>query len=351
MNKMKNLTMLLALLFSTVSMAQLTKPDDGSSRGGPGCSGGIAIPDDTYDGTIGSMICMSIAGPGGVLTDLNLDLAVDHSWAGDLAVKIVAPDTTILTVMNRPGFAEAADDGTGGFGDSSDLTSTAILNFINGAAVSAEDMGAGIDGTQFICQDDGICTYAPNAGLGEGTDFSDFVGTESTGTWQVCVGDAGGGDNGFLCPATALNFTAGSATTVVSPANGSTVGFGAGNANGAATVTITNDATATSDLTNIVCGFAGGDAANFTVVTAMPAGPLAPGASVVVQMTATAGIGEQLSSTLTCTYDGDPANGSSSWPVQITGVARIIPSLNMYGILALMAMFLFGAMLIRRKFV
>jgi len=181
MKKVSKKYIILLLLLSMTTMAQLNKPGGGGTILGGGCAGGLAIPDDGYDGTIGSMQCMTIAGLGGLLTDINLDLAVDHTFVGDLAVKIVAPDGTILTVMNRPGFAEPADDGTGGFGFGSDISSAAIVTYANGAATSAEDMGLTAVGV--VCQDDGLCDYAPSPGLGEGVDFNDYIGMESAGNW------------------------------------------------------------------------------------------------------------------------------------------------------------------------
>lgn len=170
----------------------------------------------------------------------------------------------------------------------------------------------------------------------------------------MCVGDSAGADTGFLCPATAINFTAGpppDADAIVNPAAGTLINFGSGIAAGTAMVTISNDAGASLDLSNINCSFSGGDAANFSVDTAMPAGPIAPGGSLAVQLSATANQGDVLSSSLTCTYAGDNNSASSTWPVAITGVARIIPSLNTYGLLALIALFMFGAVVVRRKFV
>ena len=186
------------------------------------------------------------------------------------------------------------------------------------------------------------------------TNLDDFNGLDSTGNWQVCVGDAGAADTGALCPTTMLNITAGpapDADAVVNPAAGALISFGSGVTAGTATVTISNDAGASLDLTNINCSFAGGDAGNFSVDTPMPAGPIAAGGSLIVQLSGTVSQGESLSSSLTCTYDGDNDGSSSTWPVVITGEARVIPSLNTYGLLALIALFMFGAVVVRRKFI
>lgn len=353
--KLNKKIILSALIFSSASMAQLTKADDNGIReilGG--CAGGAAIADDAYDGSIGSMQCMDVVGPGGVITDMNLDLAVDHTWVGDLAVKIVAPGGQILTVMNRPGFAEPADDGTGGFGFNENLLGSSPLNFANGGTTDAEQLGASNGTDNVVCQDDGLCSYSPNSGMGEGTDFSDFIGMESAGTWQVCVGDAGGQDTGSLCPATTINFTAGpppSADVSVEPASGSNLNFGSGGTSGSSSVTISNAASANVDITNVNCSFSGGDSANFTVDTLLPGGPIAPGGSLTIALSATVSGSQNLASTLTCTYDGDAGNTSSSWSATISGRPQVIPTLGFYSTLGLMALVLFGAVVARRKFI
>lgn len=168
-------------------------------------AGAAVIPDNAYDGTIASMACLTVPGPGGDIIDMNIDLDLEHTWAGDLVIKVVAPDTTVLTLQSRAGFAEPADDGTGGFGDSSNYQAGSVINFSNGGATSAEDAGSTIPGADFICATDGLCNYSPFPDQGPGTDFTDFVGMDSTGDWQVCIGDAGGGDTGNFISAN-INF-------------------------------------------------------------------------------------------------------------------------------------------------
>ena len=142
-----------------------------------------------------------------------------------------------------------------------------------------------------------------------------------------------------------------SAEVIVNPANGTNLNFGSGGSMGSSSVTIMNAVSATADLTNINCSFSGGDAASFSVDTLLPGGPLAPGQSLIVNLSATVGQGENLSTTLTCTYDGDAANMSSSWTSSVSGIPRVIPSLSFYGILALITLVLFGTVAARRKYI
>lgn len=196
---------LLILFFSAGVFAQQKPASEGPSVSLPPIEGCTAIPDDAYDGTVASMACITIAGPAGEILDMSASVSMEHTWVGDLTYKIVAPDNTVLTLMSLPGLAETGDDGSDCCGDSSNLQISDTLTFVNGGATSAEDMGSTISGAQFACGDDGLCEYAPAPDTGPGTDFSDFIGMEASGTWQFCVGDSAAGDTGNLCGAS-INF-------------------------------------------------------------------------------------------------------------------------------------------------
>lgn len=157
--------------------------------------GRVAIPDDGYDGTLGSMVCLDVPGQAGTINDINVQVAITHTWVGDLVIKLVSPSSEVLTLLSRPGYGESADDGTGCCGDSSNLDLNFPITFDDSAATSAEDMGSTLSGG-VICQDDGICTFAPAPGAGPGTNLAQFIGQDGAGTWQVCVGDSAGGDTG-----------------------------------------------------------------------------------------------------------------------------------------------------------
>ena len=193
---------LFILFFSAGVFAQETKSaSEGASVNLPPIEGCTPIPDDGYDGTVASMACITIAGPTGEVISVEAEINMEHTWVGDLTYKVVAPDSTTLTLMSRPGLAEPADDGSDCCGDSSDLRLADTLTFRDGGATSAELMGSTIAGTQFVCGDDGLCEYAPTPDTGPGTSFADFVGLQAAGNWQVCVGDSGGLDTGNLCGA------------------------------------------------------------------------------------------------------------------------------------------------------
>jgi len=191
-------------LFATGANAQQTKGPGSESL--PPRGGCVAIPDDGYDGSIGSMACVTVAAPAGAIDDLNVTIDMEHTWVGDLAVKVVAPDMTTATLMSRPGDIEPADDGTAPpFGNSDNLVMGApgsITYDDQGGGPASEDMG-GVGSTNNVCIDDALCNYVSSVGAATGTGLADFNGlTVAAGNWQVCVGDSAAADTGNLCGAT-----------------------------------------------------------------------------------------------------------------------------------------------------
>ncbi len=151
---------------------------------------GKPIPDGAYDGTPESMACIDlpIAATGHVLSIDEIELAANHTFVGDLTIKLKSPSGTFVTLVSVPGLLEPSDTG-GQSGDSSDLVAASPIRFVAGAATSAEAMGSTIGPTSKICAEDTICEYAPDAGAATPGDFASLVGESSEGTWQLCAGD------------------------------------------------------------------------------------------------------------------------------------------------------------------
>ena len=165
----------------------------------------LAAPllDDAYDGTIESMICTEFmveedADGIGFVGDVELKLGLDHTWAGDVTVKVVSPGGATLTVLQRPGNVALMDNGVGCCNDDSDFSKEYPLLFKNGAENDAGKLGTTIGPAKIVCKDDLQCEFAPKAGTGPGVDFSDFLGETAAGTWKVCVGDSNFKDFGTL---------------------------------------------------------------------------------------------------------------------------------------------------------
>lgn len=162
---------------------------------GPGL--GIPVPDDTYDGSLGSMASgtVVVSGMGAVTTDINIIIGMSHTWVGDLVIKVVGPGGGVSTMVSRPGLAETADDGSGCCGDSSDLDFANRQKFDNdGGFPSAETMGSAQGGATVIP----ASTWTPDAGATSGGSLDIYDGTDPNGTWTIYVGDAAGGDLGTI---------------------------------------------------------------------------------------------------------------------------------------------------------
>ncbi len=144
-----------------------------------------------------------------IVGPVTVTVPISHNRLGNLVIKLFTP-TDDFTLMSRPGESEADDTGgdTGG-GDTSNLVLTSPITFAMAATDDAEDMDAGntLDGTEFACQDDGVCSYNPNVGATAlSDDLTQLNGDSKVGDWTLCIGDAqsgtggssGGGENGTL---------------------------------------------------------------------------------------------------------------------------------------------------------
>jgi cysteine-rich repeat protein len=171
----------------------------------------LAIVDDGYDGKLASMQCLSIAVPGDgerEVTEVLLEIALQHQRIGNVVLKLVAPDGTTLTVMSRPGFLEVADDGADSdAGEDANAHAMSPIRFRDEAATGAESVGEGLSNMEAVCatpkHDPDPCEFYPEPGDGgSGTNFQDFVGMPPEGQWRVCLGDAVASKNGSLHGAT-----------------------------------------------------------------------------------------------------------------------------------------------------
>lgn len=157
--------------------------------------------DGSYDGSIASMACIDVN-----VVDLGFDeiqsveltVAIDHPYLGDLIIKVVSPSDKVVTVLSRAGVDEPADDYHEPNGDSSDLSASDPITFLEDGATDAEDMGDSINGNLAACGDDTFCEYDPNPGAGPGTGLGDFVDDSPAGNWQVCVADGDTNDQGTV---------------------------------------------------------------------------------------------------------------------------------------------------------
>jgi truncated hemoglobin YjbI len=162
--------------------------------------------DDKYNGTIESMACteLEVLDDGiNFVDDMRLKVGMDHTWVGDITIKIVSPEDKLLTVLGRPGneAMPLADNGMSCCGDNSNLSVQFPFTLSDAATIGGKDMGkAPLGDNQIICKDENpklaACEFRPYPGGGPGVAFADYHGVSAVGVWQVCIGDSGQGDTG-----------------------------------------------------------------------------------------------------------------------------------------------------------
>jgi subtilisin-like proprotein convertase family protein len=132
-----------------------------------------------------------------VVTTVTATVGITHDACGNLVIKLAGPNTTLITLVSRPGEAETADNGMGGSGDMSNLVATSPITFDDTAPTDAELIG---NGNGVVCLETGPCAYNPNRGAASGPDTlaAAFGGSTALGTWRLCVGDAAAAETGTL---------------------------------------------------------------------------------------------------------------------------------------------------------
>lgn len=184
-----------------MALAVIPPPGYDSYGAGPGLN--VAIVDNGYNGSLGSMAAVSfnVSTPGEIM-DLKLVVGMTHAWVGDLTIKLRSPAGTVVTVLSRPGVVETADDGTATGGDSSNLSSVYPITFDDNAASmkSAEDMGNAIANTQAVGDPATLepSNFIPSSGAALPGTLASFNGQSLVGTWTLYVGDGGLGDTGTI---------------------------------------------------------------------------------------------------------------------------------------------------------
>jgi len=203
--------MRLSFLLSTFSVLVLAVTGWAQDyASGPGL--GIAIPNDGYDGTLGSMAGNTIVvAPDGTdwVVGVTVEVAVDHIWVGDLVFKLESPAGTVVTLAHRPGLDGVLDDGDGCCGDSSSLGNVFPILFSDTASsgVKAEDMGVGVPADEVIGDpangsSDNYIPDADDLSVDVGGPLLDSLGAlageQAAGNWTLYIGDAGGMFAGVL---------------------------------------------------------------------------------------------------------------------------------------------------------
>jgi hypothetical protein len=153
----------------------------------------ISDGDGDINPTLDSIDTTTSFGPGDTVTSISISITLTHTYVGDLALELIAPDLTELQLFARPG-SGIGDELTGcPCGNFRSLNAT-VITFADGSA-SAETLG---DFPPFGDIPSG--TYSPDAdGWTTGiTLVAEFIGLQADGLWTLRVGDYAAGDVGTV---------------------------------------------------------------------------------------------------------------------------------------------------------
>jgi hypothetical protein len=137
----------------------------------------VAIPDHGYirgSEMVNSMATKSaiISHDGAIIKIVNVQVAINHTRAGDLVVKFYM-DGKRITLTTTPGSRAIGVNGA-----TSDLQSAYPINFVQDAPTSSMDMGLNLNTNQVICKDS-ICTYAISSNVYGYPQYSELAGNFS----------------------------------------------------------------------------------------------------------------------------------------------------------------------------
>lgn len=183
----------------------------------------MAIPDpfnsdaDTYDGSVVmdsnvmafDTITVPVSDPArGPILDVDVKVWIDHEYVQDLTIKLVGPDGTQLTLVQRPGFtvADTYTDGSGGGGNLVRMDSQIPITFDDEDGgvgnPTAESMGDGLAAGAAVGST-GPTVFKPapdQADDGIATDLllARYNGKLAEGDWDLYVVDTGDFNTGTL---------------------------------------------------------------------------------------------------------------------------------------------------------
>jgi len=138
-----------------------------------------------------------------VIDDVNVIIAIDHTWLGDLTMTLTSPDGITAGLVERPGLTLPEGCCGAGF----DLLSSQPITFDDGGSSNPEQMGSfgdvySSDGPYYSAGGFAGPPYPPGAST-----LTDMVGGRTQGIWNLTVSDGADYDTGIIQSVT-LNINA-----------------------------------------------------------------------------------------------------------------------------------------------
>lgn len=333
----KPLVMAALLALSGAAFAEKGSEAVTSSPVPDGCT---AIPDNGYTAPtngITGMVCRVVTVPAGTINNPEIVVGLDHTWIGDVTVKVVPPSgSPVVTLFNRPG----RTGGTGA-GSSANFAPTHPLTFRDSSTNDPETMGTGLTSALAVCRDGSqLCDFRTNRDeetLPNVTSLAALNGQSAGGTWQVCVGDGGALDTGSLCTATITASAAGPVTPTyaVTPTALPFPATEVGSSSNASFVVGNITPTGGPALNITGCTLGGANAGDFGFVTAptFPVTLAAGGASATFAVRFSPSQPGARTGSVTCTTNAAAPN--TTFTVSFTGTGTVpfrpVPSTSALG--------------------
>lgn len=130
-----------------------------------------------------------------LVTSVELTVALNHLFLGDLKIEVVSPKGTSLTVLNQAGLNGDNPGGGDSSGDDSNFVATSPITFADdGADGSAELIGSGIGGGGEAPS--GRFSPARDGDPNSVATFAGFIDEDAHGEWKVIFTDLSTGVSG-----------------------------------------------------------------------------------------------------------------------------------------------------------
>jgi subtilisin-like proprotein convertase family protein len=189
---MKLLHRRIATAFVTATALAVTAPAFAATAVimGPG----FDIPDDdpigasaTITVTPGDTLMDPVPVGGATALTVEVLLAIDHTWVGDLIITLTSPVGDTITLVDRAGAPWQSD-----VGDSSNLSSAFPVGISDRSVYEAEFMGVDCAGSDDVIRRDCQGSFDPEEAL------SLLAGINMLGDWTLTISDNAGLDVGDL---------------------------------------------------------------------------------------------------------------------------------------------------------